>query len=264
MKNNTMELLNKEKINSLIEPKNQPYLSKLEIFNEIDSTNTYLLNQARSKPLSGWVCLAEQQMEGRGRLGREWFSPYGYNIYCSLLWRFKDPHPDLSGLSIAVGVMVVNSLKKGGIHQGIQLKWPNDVLFDGRKLAGILIERSGDYIVVGVGLNVYLPEMAQHDWAAVAEICKGPVSRNFFAGLLINELLSHLPVYQEQGLKAFLSDWHQCDFLFHKNIVVLLPSEKEVFGVMQGVTNTGEMILKNEKGELQYFHCGEVSVRCVM
>src|SRR5438445_3968799 len=136
------ELLSVERINLAIEPKNRGCLSGIEIFESIDSTNSYLLEKVKQGAPSGWVCLAEQQMHGRGRLGKSWFSPAGANIYCSMLWRFDNPNLDISGLGIAIGVMVVNTLHQYGIQSGLQLKWPNDVLVAGRKLSGILLEKN--------------------------------------------------------------------------------------------------------------------------
>src|SRR5205823_1336445 len=103
-----LELLNAEKIHRVIEPLNMSRLALLEIFDTIDSTNSYLLEKAKKNAPSGSVCLAEQQTKGRGRLGREWYSPHAANIYFSILWRFDNIPPDISGLSIAVAVMVAN------------------------------------------------------------------------------------------------------------------------------------------------------------
>ena len=140
------------------------------------------MSQAKSGP-SGWACFAEQQTHGRGRQERTWFSPYGKNIYCSLLWRFAISQGNLSGLSIAVAVMVVRALKKYGISAGIQVKWPNDILFSARKLAGILVERSGSAVVIGVGVNLNFSQETETTWISLAEITQQPVARNYFAGL---------------------------------------------------------------------------------
>ncbi len=258
--NQSKELLDSQKILSAIKPENLPHLSKLEVFSSLSSTNTYLLERAKTHAPSGWVCLAEEQTQGRGRRGREWFSPYGENIYCSLLWRFVGVEQSMSGLSLAVAVMVAHVLKKYGIEEGIQLKWPNDILFDNRKLAGILLEKSGENIVMGVGLNLFLPENTDDKRIDIATITDKPVSRNYFAGLLLNELLEKLPVYETYGLNAFIEAWRQYDFLTGKNITVHTP-EKIFPGVMLGVDERGELLLQPEKGAVQRFSYGEVSVR---
>jgi BirA family biotin operon repressor/biotin-[acetyl-CoA-carboxylase] ligase len=212
------------------------------------------------------VCFAEQQTAGRGRLGRDWFSPRSANIYCSLLWRFPVTSPDLSGLSLAIGVMVTEALTHYGIETGIELKWPNDVMCYGRKLAGILLERLPERdgqsaVVIGIGLNVSLPEHPDRvGWIDIAEITGDPVARNALAGLLLNALLAGLPVYEQQGLSAFLPRWRELNALSGKELVVQTPAEKW-FGTMVAVTERGELVVRLVDGQLKTFPWGEVSVR---
>lgn len=256
------EPLEFEKIMQGIEPMNLNALSKLEIFDSIDSTNTYLLRQVKLCSEPGWVCFAEEQTAGRGRRGREWVSPKGVNIYCSMMWQF--PQQDVSSLSIAVAVMIAEVLNKCGIREGIQLKWPNDILFSGRKLAGILLEKVGNCVVIGIGLNIFLPRELESPLLVnsidLYEITNEIVNRNYLAGLLVNELLVKLPLYAAQGLAAFLSDWRRYDALCGKPITVHLE-EKTTAGIMQGINESGELLLLDQNNQLQYFRCGEVSVR---
>ena len=134
MNSKIIEQLDANFIKMAVEPENLSHLSGLDIFEMIGSTNDYLAELAKTQPQSGRVCFAEQQTQGKGRRGRSWFSPRGANLYCSILWQFPARQADLSALSIAVAVMVVRVLKKYGIHNGLALKWPNDILFAGRKL----------------------------------------------------------------------------------------------------------------------------------
>lgn len=254
------ELLTSEQIQLAIEPENALRLSGIEIFDSIDSTNTYLLEKAKFGAPKGLICLAEQQTQGRGRLGRSWYSPHGTNIYCSLLWRFENTLQDISGLSIAVGVMVINALHQYGIQSGLQLKWPNDVLAMNRKLSGILLERDGkSNIVIGIGLNLDIEQAHEKNWIDLAELTGRPAKRNFLTGLLINELLKKLPQFELRGLDLFLAEWQKYDALVGKNITVITP-EKNIEGVMRGVNHVGELLLENEEGVLS-FRYGEVSVR---
>jgi BirA family biotin operon repressor/biotin-[acetyl-CoA-carboxylase] ligase len=239
----------------------------MNIFDSINSTNTYLLACAKASAPSGSICFAEQQKEGRGRLGREWFSPRGANIYCSLLWYFPAVQQELGALSLAVAVMVVHALKKYGIVAGLELKWPNDILFSGRKLAGILLERlpekDGEIaVVIGVGINLQLPSSHPEiaNWIDVAEITGRAVARNYLAGLLVNELLGKLNLYQRQGLRPFLVEWRQYNTMRGKEVVVQTATEK-IVGVMTDVTEQGELLLLCDDGKTQRFQCGEVSVR---
>lgn len=254
----TKELLSTEKILALMEHSNLALLSKLEIFDTIDSTNSYLLSQAKSAN-SGWVCLAEQQTKGRGRLGRTWHSPHGMNLYCSLIWRFSNHH-DISNLAIAIAVMVANAIKEYGINNGIQLKWPNDVMFSNRKLAGILLERSNNAVVIGIGVNLNFSDPAEKNWISLSEIIQKSINRNQFAALLLDELFSKISVFQRQGLSPFLSDWRARDYLIGKNITVH-AADTTLSGIMQGINDAGELIMQDQQGKRFLFRYGEVSVR---
>jgi BirA family biotin operon repressor/biotin-[acetyl-CoA-carboxylase] ligase len=255
------EPLNLEQIHQVLTPESLMKLTQIDIFESIDSTNTYLLSQAKQNAPGGLVCLAEEQTAGRGRLERPWYSPRGKNIYCSLLWRFKKPEPDISGLSIAIGVMIVNALSQYGIQSGIHLKWPNDVLSAGRKLSGILLERnSPDSVVIGIGLNLDVQEAQEKSWIDVMEITGRSPRRNFLTGLLLNEMLTQLPRFEQQGLSLFLPEWQKHDALRDKNIVITTP-QKKIHGVMRGINEAGELLLENESGVLERFRYGEVSVR---
>lgn len=256
----SFEPLSVEEIISAIDPANHSKVAKLEIFATLNSTNQYLLDHARIGS-SGWICLAEQQTAGRGRCGRAWFSAHGTSITCSMLWRFAADLLDVSGLSIAVGVMVAQALRNYGVQTGIQLKWPNDVLFAGRKLVGILLERCGENIIIGFGLNVNLPKPLAAGYIDLAEIVGRSVTeRNYITGLILNELLNRLPEYQAHGLFTFMDAWRQSDFLVGKDVAVHTP-EKILFGKAQGINERGELVVLDEQGTLQRFCYGEVSVR---
>lgn len=260
------ELLSDIKIKSAIAADRLHFLSKLEVFESIDSTNSYLLRAAKESA-SGWAVLSETQTAGRGRLDRKWFSPYASNIYCSLWWIFPNMQMDLSALSLAVGVMVVNALKKYGIQADLQLKWPNDVLFSGRKLAGILLEsvkcenRIG--VVIGIGLNLFLPREDQSvspDWIDLYEITSQPIQRNLLAGILLDELLDKLFLFQTKGAAVFLEQWRRYDFLFGKKIMVQQP-QGNFIGIAQGVREDGALCVLDENNVMRFLQYGEVSIK---
>jgi birA, biotin-[acetyl-CoA-carboxylase] ligase region len=263
-----IEILDADKIRAVIEPVNVSRLARLDLFDQINSTNTYLLACAKTGMSSGSVCFAESQSLGRGRLGRVWHSPRGANLYCSVLWRFSEQQTTLSALSLAVAVMLADALQQYGILD-VQLKWPNDVWFAGRKLAGILLEslpaEAGLIpVVIGVGLNVRLPSVDVHPetqaWIDVAEITNQSVERNRLAGLLVNALLSGLASFQELGLSGFLERWRRHDILCGKSVLVH-TAQDVIPGVVVGISDQGELLLKKNDGVMQLFHCGEVSVR---
>jgi len=261
------ERLDKVTIESVISPESRLLLSRLEILETIDSTNTYLLAQSKAHTRSGYVCLAEEQTKGRGRQGKEWFSPKGVNIYCSVLWMFPAAQTDISHLSLAVAVMIVNALQRYGIEEGLQLKWPNDIYYANRKLAGVLIEaipsRVKDYpVVIGLGLNLALTKdhPLKQSAVGVADIVGNQAARNLLAGLIIDELLRQLPVYVASGFPAFLPEWRKHDMLAG-NSTVIHTAQTEISGVAQGINHAGELVVRVEDGAMHTFRCGEVSVR---
>lgn len=147
----------------------------------IDSTNAEAMRQLEAGAGAGLVCTAEQQSAGRGRRGRTWVSPFARNLYLSVAWRYHQGAAALEGLSLAVGVAVARALAANGLP-AVQLKWPNDVIFRGAKLGGVLLEMTGDaagvcQIVVGVGLNVAMPDSAavaiDQAWTDIKSISAG-------------------------------------------------------------------------------------------
>lgn len=238
------------------------------LFFEIDSTNAFLMRHANP---AQQVCLAEAQSSGRGRRGRTWVSPFAQNIYCSVGWGFEGGVAVLEGLSLAVGLVIVRVLQGYGIV-GLKLKWPNDVLYEDRKLAGVLIEITGDpagycQVVVGVGINVSMgigegKEIAQpwidlHSILAQQELPL--VSRNQLVAALVDELVEVLGEYERKGFAAYCAEWQS--FNMHAGQVVELSNGNLICsGVCVGVSQAGALILDTEQGR-ELFHGGEISLR---
>jgi BirA family biotin operon repressor/biotin-[acetyl-CoA-carboxylase] ligase len=261
-----IEALEPEKIRAQVKDQQLERLTRLEIFNSIDSTNQYLLSQAKNESSSGWFCFAEQQTQGRGRLGRTWFSPAGENIYCSVLWRFPSSL-NLSGLSLAVAVILGDVLHEYGVLQGIFFKWPNDILFSKRKLAGILCESLSSKngftnVVIGIGVNLQFPNSTdvEKNWIDLHEITKAPIQRNYFAGVLVDELLKQLSRFEQEGFVNFIDRWRDRDILNRTNVIVQMSNES-IAGISQGIDENGALIVLTDDGDLKKFQTGEVSVR---
>lgn len=267
-----LELLDQQTVLAHLHGSARASVSELEVFPLIDSTNTRAMTRA-AQGQSGYVCLAELQSAGRGRRGRTWVSPFGKNIYLSITWSFDGGAAALEGLSLAVGVVLARVLRDLGIED-IALKWPNDILCHGRKLAGVLLEMTGDpagvcQVVVGVGLNVAMPPFSEHQidqpWVdaqtLLAEAGLPPVSRNFLAAALIDELLPLLQNYQNDGFQAYRADWMALD-AFAGCQVEVRAADKAVYGLARGVSETGALCLEIE-GQRQHFYGGEVSLRAV-
>lgn len=251
------ELIDINKMKEVIQQAHLRYLSRIDVFEKIDSTNTYLMQQAKKEAPVGSVCIAEVQTAGRGRRGRVWDSPSG-NIYCSLLWSFQPQPPALPSLSIAIAVMIARVLKSYGVQNGLELKWPNDILFSGRKLAGILIEIVKDKLIIGFGINIIRTE--EQDRISLEELLGQPVARHYLIGMVLDELIRALPFFQRGGLNSFIREWQALDVLQGKKMTVQAP-QYQLIGVAQGINERGELQVKALTGELHVFSVGEISCR---
>lgn len=260
-----LDLLDAEKIKGNLTSKED---LDLRVFAQLDSTNSFLM---REQNPSRKICLAEFQSAGRGRRGRVWVSPLAQNIYCSIGWEFDGGVAALEGLSLAIGVAVARTLQIAGVND-VTLKWPNDVLHQNKKLAGILIEVMGDpvgccQVVVGVGLNVAMQHSQIIDidqpWTALnsllAKEAKPIMERNYLAAAMIDNLIAILTDYHQTGFARYHSEWMQKAAYFGDR-VVLRNGQQTVTGRFSGVSSTGALCLETDLGE-QTFHGGELSLR---
>ncbi len=262
-----IEFLSSEKIESVLMDNVRLNISDLNIHDRLDSTNNHLINLAKCAARSGTVCLAEFQIAGKGRRGRSWVSPFGSNIYLSLLWHFHNGPSAISGLSLAVGVSVIRALASLGLS-GIGLKWPNDIYWQEHKLGGILIEVTGEThgpcaAVIGIGLNIYIPDreaaMIDQAWIDLTRIMGGiSISRNRLVGTLLNELLPILADYENHGLAPYLDEWRSYDCLVG-HPVVIYQGESAITGNAGGIDDNGLFRLMTADGKACCFASGEVS-----
>jgi BirA family biotin operon repressor/biotin-[acetyl-CoA-carboxylase] ligase len=262
-----VQLLSLPAIQTALSPATRKQLGELELHWEIDSTSSEIQRRLAELPDLSMV-LAETQSAGRGRRGRRWLSPPGLNIYLSCLKRFDAGFAALSGLSLAVGVIVMRALTALGID-GAGLKWPNDVLSDGGKLAGILVELGGEYqgpcaAVIGVGLNVRLTS-ALHEQAGqpvndLATLAAGNVpDRNRVAAALITALADGLGQFEREGFAAFVDEYAQHDLLRGKALNVqgaLGPLD----GTGAGVDARGALLLQTGE-DVRAIDSADVTVR---
>lgn len=263
-----LELLAQTKIYEAINEQAAALISAFEIHDQIDSTNSYLMEASRKDAPSGSICFAEYQTAGKGRRGRDWVSPYGSNIYLSILWRFQQGGPAaISGLGLAIGVAVIRALKQHNIND-IGLKWPNDIYSQGKKLGGILVEVSGETdgpctAVIGLGLNLFLPETEAETitqaWTDLSKITgQNKLFRNKLAGTLLNHLLPVIAGFESAGIKAYLDEWRDYDCLRGKFVTIFL-AKQQLEGRVEGIDNTGMLLIKRSDGTVQAFASGEVS-----
>jgi BirA family transcriptional regulator, biotin operon repressor / biotin---[acetyl-CoA-carboxylase] ligase len=235
------------------------------ILPETRSTNQYLLDRQGELP-SGFMLLAEHQTAGRGRQHKEWFSPFGANLYFSLLWNFDRDPSELCGLSLATGVAVANTLERYGICQ-VQLKWPNDILYNTKKVSGILIEMTAEthsrtQVVIGIGLNISMPTNNQLDqqWTDVATITGHRPKRNQLAALLIEEVTDMLHIFAQKGFNAFVQHWQALDAYYDKPVTLYTPTQ-QFSGIAKGINRQGEFILVDHNNQERRFLHGEVSFK---
>jgi BirA family biotin operon repressor/biotin-[acetyl-CoA-carboxylase] ligase len=240
----------------------------LEILDEVVSTNTLLMTRAQAGAPGGTAIAAELQTAGRGRMGRVWHAAIGGALTFSLLWRFSQGAGFLSGLSLAAGVAVMRALQALGAAEA-GLKWPNDVVWRGGKLAGILIEMQGDMLgpsaaVIGIGVNVILTDSVREriDQAAsdLETACGRPLDRNIVLAHLLGELHHALEVFARDGLAPFRAEWQSHHVHQNKTVSLLLPDARREQGVARGIAEDGALLIETGAG-LQRCHSGEVSLR---
>lgn len=263
-----LELLDGALIQSVLSPRAKRLLSELELLSTVDSTNRHAQRAAAQGAKSGYVCIAEHQSAGRGRRGRTWISPFGANLYLSVYRRFHLSFAALAGLSLAVGVAVLKALHHTDLS-GMGLKWPNDILWEGRKLGGVLVELTGEAsgpcdVVVGVGLNVRMPKGAgeeiEQPWVDVRTIAGGrSISRNHLGGLVLQELLTGLEDFEQLGFEGFRADWLRWDLAKGKEVELRL-NDKVVYGRALGIDSSGALLL-DERGTVHTYNAGEVTLR---
>lgn len=264
-----LELLDENIIQLKLTQQTSKLLSHFEIFFDIDSTNRYLNNKSIDGASSGYLVLAEQQTKGIGRRGRNWVSPFGSNLALSLLWRFHIGAAQLGCLSLFIAVAIVRALQKAGI-QDAGVKWPNDIYWENKKLAGILLEMRGELsgpsaVVIGVGLNISLPPSCEdvksidQPWIDLETIMGKKVNRNEFTAFVIDALfdvLNEIPDKQD----ILLEEWQQMDVLKNQNIEVVL-ADKTIYGTAIGINREGALRVLLREGKEIVCHSGDVSIR---
>ncbi|UYI46982.1 bifunctional biotin--[acetyl-CoA-carboxylase] ligase/biotin operon repressor BirA [Vibrio natriegens] len=254
-----MQLLDETRLTDSSEP-------KLELIPVIDSTNQYLLERVNESE-KGRVCVAEYQASGRGRRGRQWVSPFGSNLYLSMYWRLDAGMAAAMGLSLVIGIAAVEALEEMGI-QGVKLKWPNDLYYQDKKLAGILVEMSGQAggaanLVIGMGLNIGMPDKQpdiDQPWTTLNQVCADlRLDRTQLALTLIEHWKTILLDYEMMGLAGFVDRWNRLDNFIGRQVKLIMGA-REVKGIVQGIDQQGGVVLETDNG-LETYIGGEISLR---
>ena len=268
-----LDMLSDTEIKARLTPSVSSQLQSLDVLQEVDSTNNYIGQYSLPASNCFSVVLAESQTGGKGRRGRHWVSPYAANIYMSVLWPFKKSLIEVGALSPLLAVSVVESLSEFGV-EGLAVKWPNDIYCHGKKLAGLLIECSGEVngatkMIIGLGVNVRMSErenaLIDQPWTDVlSNIKQKIISRNEIIALLLNQIVNTLDKYEslagDQLADACLVErWARWDIMQNRSVVLEI-GEENIYGVAEGIDASGCLLLKTEHGE-QSFTAGDVSLR---
>lgn len=267
-----IELLEREAILAALAPETRRTMDGLELLWTAESTNDHLLSGPPPAPGRAAVCLAEYQSRGRGRRGRQWFAPAGHGICLSVAWSFPRSPDSLSCLGLAAGVAVLRAMRACGLHE-TQLKWPNDVVAAGRKLAGILVDVRGEAggplnAVIGIGVNYLLDSDTESAVAAAGglqpasmdTVADGaPPGRNYAAAQLIEKLVDVLQQFERAGFDPLLKEWTDADYLRGRRLRINTDQD-EIVGIAAGISGDGQLLL-NTDGRLRHIVTGDVTVR---
>ena len=235
----------------------------------VDSTNKLAKKLAYEGAADGTVIVAEEQTGGKGRLERKFFSPRGKGIYFSLILRPKCLPKDAPKFTLMAAVAVANAMQRFKIPA--QIKWPNDIMFDGRKVVGILTELSAqiekvNYIVVGIGINVNIakkdfPDEIKKVAASLSEINGGEISRIDFFRAVLEECDKLYTAINAEGFGKIFEQWKNFNITLGRKVKVISAETGEsFFGVAENIDDDGALIVSTENGR-QTLYAGDVSIR---
>ena len=259
-------LINTQRLESLLGAASGRF--QVDVLPTCESTNSLLLERSAAGAPSGAVLVADRQTAGRGSRGRAWEAAPEASLTFSLLWHFSGGVERLSGLSLAVGVAVVEALSQCGVPD-VQLKWPNDILWQGRKLVGILTEMSAEmdainFVVLGIGINVSLqesdfPEELRNIGASVSMGAEREVSRVEVLQKLLERLEYWYQVVKQEGFEPVLEAWRRESVTLGQPVRVL-AGEETYDGVAEELAEDGSLLVRTENG-LRRVLAGDVSLR---
>jgi len=261
-----LELLDRDNILARLDRKTRHALTDIVVEGLLDSTNSTVQKLPPERQHATAV-LAECQRAGRGRRGRQWHSPFGGNLYLSLGWCFESALAELGCLPLVVALAAAEALTRAGLS-GHAVKWPNDLVLQGRKLCGCLVEMQGEpsgpcRAVLGVGVNVRMPSVPAgaaigQPWTDLRDRLQDG-SRNRLAALLLEVLLAYLPRFGEQGFAPFMPLWEEHDVL-RGRVIELTTGEGTLQGLACGIDVNGSLLLDTGDG-LKSLRSGEVRVQ---
>lgn len=224
---------------------------ELIILDKVKSTQSYL--QAYTTQKHYCFCLAHSQSHGQGQRAQPWHSPPGQNIYLSFKALSSKPPNQLQGISQAIALAVLDALKQWLPTKHWQLKWPNDIFYDSKKIAGILIETRpaphGHEVIIGIGANINMTQAHQADidqlWTSLKRQTKENYDLNEVAANIMNHCVSAFETFNGYGLAPFLDRWHRYDCLLNQQITVQ-QGRNSLSGIAQGINSVGALQLQQK------------------
>jgi BirA family transcriptional regulator, biotin operon repressor / biotin---[acetyl-CoA-carboxylase] ligase len=239
---------------------------KLHYYLEIDSTNKQARELAENGALEGEIVIAEQQTRGRGRLGRSWVSPPFLNLYLSIVLRPNLPPVHAAQITLMAAVALADTVARFAPNPPT-IKWPNDILLGGKKLAGILTESSitaetVNYVILGIGVNLnfphaLMPEAIRRRATSLMECGGNTVSREAFFGRLIQDLDRCYGILGEAGFDGIASRWEARFNLRGKRVRVEMGNEA-LTGIAKGIDRGGALIVEGDGGQYHRVIAGDV------
>ena len=260
--------LNDKRILEMLEENLYENPLKILITDTTASTNEDAKVHIVNQPGDITAHLSDQQTAGKGRNGKKWVSPKGKNIYLSIGWKSPLAYKDLEGLSLAVGVIIAKTLTRYSDSK-VSIKWPNDVLIEGKKVSGILIEtldlrgQKGIGVVIGIGVNVHMSqkdgEKIDQMWTSLDEAFRKIHDRNEIVSNLLKEIIKLTKIFPKQGFRHYRSEFEGFDILRNKECSVISEDSLRLVTV-KGVNDKGELMVQ-ENSEYLSLRSGEVSIR---
>jgi BirA family biotin operon repressor/biotin-[acetyl-CoA-carboxylase] ligase len=233
---------------------------------EIDSTNTRARQLAEGGAPEGAIVIAEKQTHGRGRLGRSWISPAFVNLYFSLVLRPQLPPAYAAQITLVAAVALADAVARFSLDPPA-IKWPNDILVGGKKLAGILTESSValervNYVILGIGVNInfahaMMPEPIRGRATSLMECAGQVVSREAFLERLIQDLYRCYGILREAGFNPIARRWEEYFSLRGKPVRVEMGDDT-LAGVAKGIDNDGALLVEGERGQIHRILAGDV------
>lgn len=240
---------------------------QFDILEKVGSSNEHLKKLSRNKKIK--ACITEMQTQGKGRFNREWHSPFAENSYISLCYPLQKDLSELAGLSLVVGLAICQAIEAyHPLPQALSVKWPNDIMYDKKKLGGVLIEVQAEahgmcHVIIGMGLNINMQKAQKKDisqpWTSLSQITGQYHDRNILSALILDHVINYLAKFSQSDFSAFEKEWQQRDALFNQSLALI--SNKEKFnGVGAGINAQGQLMLRLNNGMKQTFASGDTSL----